>query len=207
MASSLLERMPKKAQNYAQRWMERHGVELVFGEAVVQWENPVVTESGREFTADVCYRCIGFRPSTHFFSNDLPSLPVNPVTLQVQGYENVFGCGDCSDTTEEKTAFAADLSAQLVARNIQRHMLNQPLLRYPQDVCQGRDALPDIACISLYKRDGILQINDCVITGSLAAMAKSQIEFMQLAIAGEQSWALYVWNLMELSNLWISKFL
>ena len=200
--------MPKKAQNYAQQWMERHEVELVFGEAVVQWEEDlVVTESGRKFAADLCYRCIGFRPSTHFFSHDLPSLPVDPATLQVQGYENVFACGDCSDTREEKTAFAADLSAQLAAQNIQRHVLNKPLLRYPRDVCQGRDALPDIACISLYKDDAILQINDFVMTGSLAAMAKSQIEFMQLAVAREQTWALYVWNLMELSNIWISKFL
>lgn len=211
--------MPEKAQNFAQKWLEKSGVNLIFNERIVtNQDGVVVTNTGKRFKAELIYECLGNKPnSSESLSYQLIDseiehdwngpIRVNPHTLQVEGFGNVFACGDCAKTIEEKTAFSADLSAKLAAKNIKLLSLNRPLLTFPEGVCSGQHSVPQVACVSLYKYNGILQIQGSVLTGLMAAFSKVQIEFMQLALAKEQSWALAIWPLMESFFLQVSKFL
>lgn len=211
--------MPEKAQSFARKWLEKSGVKLVFNERIITNQGGVVvTNTGKQFEAELIYECLGNKPlSSDSLSYRLAdtqvdvtwngSIRVNPHTLQIEGFDNVFACGDCAKTIEEKTAFSADLSAKLAAKNIRLLSLDRELLSYPEGVCLGQHSVPQVTCVSLYKYNGILQINGVVLTGLIAAMSKAQIEFMQLAVAKEQSWALFLWPLMESFTLQMSKFL
>jgi NADH dehydrogenase FAD-containing subunit len=108
------------------------GVELVLGEGLRELPPTVDTElstftvttnSGREITADIWFRCFGVSPVSDFLSDDLAAarradgfVEVGP-TLQVAGYDNVFAIGDVS-TADAKMAGLAGRQAQLVAENI-----------------------------------------------------------------------------------------
>ena len=54
-------------------------------------------------------------------------LQVDPETLQNPDYANIFGAGDCINTSNAKTAAAARKQAPVVAENILAYLNNQPL--------------------------------------------------------------------------------
>lgn len=203
---SLLEQMPAKAQVYALQWMKQNDVEVIFNERVTKWTPPFRTSSGREIEADLIYTCMGSRPSTIPIGSESQPFDVDPLTFQLRGFENVFVCGDCLNVAIDKTAFTAELTAQHVSKNILRHKGKQSLLKWPEGFSDG-DSIPSTFCVSLYKDDGVLQMNHSVFTGYLAAMTKSNIERLQLGLAHENRWATSLWNVLEGSNLWISKYL
>lgn len=127
-----------------------------------------------------------------------PTCAVAFATLQVLGMPNVYACGDCADVAGcPKTAFAADLQAELVAKNILRSLTSQPPLQFPQGVCFDKEKVPTICAVSLYKYDGVLVVNWVVVTGLLAAAAKALIERMQVAAARGNAVVRCVWGLME----------
>lgn len=89
------------------------------------------------------------------------------------------------------------------------------LLRYPEDLPRWRSLFlsppsrhrprasplppPTVACVSLYKWDGVLQMNGLLLTGFLAAITKVMIELFQLkaaVVGGSRVW-LRVWIVME----------
>ncbi len=83
----------------------------------------VATESGREVTADIWFRCYGVSPVSDYLAGDLTSarrpdgfIEVTP-QLQVAGQTRVFAVGDVS-TADHKHAGIASRQAQLVAGNI-----------------------------------------------------------------------------------------
>jgi apoptosis-inducing factor 2 len=83
----------------------------------------VATESGREVTADVWFRCYGVVPNSEYLGDALASarradgyIEVGP-TLQVAGQTTVFALGDLS-TADAKMAGFAGRQATTVAANI-----------------------------------------------------------------------------------------
>lgn len=52
--------------------------------------------------------------------------------MQVEGFTNVFACGDVMRSPFPKTAYTADLSAGIVAQNIVRLHKDQELLQFPK---------------------------------------------------------------------------
>jgi apoptosis-inducing factor 2 len=83
----------------------------------------VHTESGRELTADIWFRCYGVSPVSDYLAGDLATartpegfIEVTP-QLQVTGQDGVFAIGDVS-TADHKMAGIASRQAQLVAANI-----------------------------------------------------------------------------------------
>ncbi len=57
---------------------------------------------------------------------------------------------------------------------------------------------PAVAAVSLYKYDGVMQLNKLVLTGLVAAANKWFIEFVQLQIArGRWAW-ISVWMCIEM---------
>ncbi len=55
-------------------------------------------------------------------------LKVDPETLQNPDYANIFGLGDCINTSNAKTAAAARKQAPVVARNVLSHLNHEPML-------------------------------------------------------------------------------
>jgi apoptosis-inducing factor 2 len=84
----------------------------------------VKTQSGREITADIWFRCYGVAPVTDYLADDLAAarqangfLQVTP-ELRVQGQERVFALGDVTAVPEPKRAGSAGRHAEVVVANI-----------------------------------------------------------------------------------------
>ncbi|KAF5825400.1 hypothetical protein DUNSADRAFT_10606, partial [Dunaliella salina] len=76
--SKLLQRMPDKAGHTASRWLRLAGVEVLHGEKVVQWpegsrqrmcSGTLVTQSGREISADRIIDCTGTKLNTELYTS------------------------------------------------------------------------------------------------------------------------------------------
>jgi apoptosis-inducing factor 2 len=86
-------------------------------------EFTVVTEAGREITADLWFRCFGVSPVSDYLAGELAVargadgfVAVTPF-LQVTGQDKVFALGDVADA-DHKMAGIASRQAQVVAGNI-----------------------------------------------------------------------------------------
>jgi apoptosis-inducing factor 2 len=86
-------------------------------------EFTVVTQAGREITADLWFRCYGVSPVSDYLAGELAVargadgfVAVTPF-LQVTGQERVFALGDVADA-DHKMAGIAARQAQVVAANI-----------------------------------------------------------------------------------------
>ena len=168
----LLERMPPRAGKLAANWLRKKGVNVILNDRIEDWggcpesaepEPPpsggkwtLRTKLGQELHAALVYRCVGGRPCAGPVSPTSAPSALGPrgevhVTrsLQVEGLRNVFAVGDCAGTTEEKTAFSADLNATAVALNIRALHRGKPARNYPE-VVRGTDRVPAIVCVSLY---------------------------------------------------------
>lgn len=127
--------------------------------------------------------------------------------IKVEGMRGVFSAGDCTSFNEEKTALSADLAASLAARNIERLDSGMELLTYPEGVAYGASLVPTIQNVSLYKYNGILQFNSLILVGWLPAIAKLAIEMHQMMMAKEWWWAIWTWEWIEGTSMFVGKWL
>jgi len=133
----LLERNPIKASNYAKKFLEKHGAEIIFGEEVVKHETgKFITDKGRIIEAGAGLWCGGIRYNASFMKEFPPSiftekgaLKVNE-HLQLESYSNVFVGGDINNVPEEKTAQNAEHHAHVIAKNILLAKQDKPLLSH-----------------------------------------------------------------------------
>jgi NADH dehydrogenase FAD-containing subunit len=98
-------------------------------------EFTVVTEAGREITADLWFRCYGVSPVSDYLAGELATargadgfVAVTPY-LQVTGQERVFALGDVADA-DYKMAGIAGRQAQVVAANIKALIAGGDLTAY-----------------------------------------------------------------------------
>lgn len=230
----LLERMPPRAGKLAADWLKMKGVRVILNDRIEDWGGApregvalepssggkwtLRTKNGHELHASLVFPCIGGRPCAEPLRRTLPSIlgPRGEVTVddtfRVVGLHNVFAVGDCAGTAEEKNAFTADLNATAVAANIRAlHRgggeSSAVLLRaYPRAVC-GTDTVPSIAVVSLYKWNAVMQFNKLVISGALPAFVKWIIETLQVYSARGTFGFTYLWDLVEVTNLFLARFL
>ena len=98
--------------------------------------------------ASLVYPCVGGQPSAPLNANHRNlrgAINVND-ELRVEGFDNVYGAGDCASTKEEKNAFSADLNATAVVQNIRARQARRPARGYPKCVCDS-DLVPRIAVV------------------------------------------------------------
>ena len=133
--------------------------------------------------------------------------PLTFVALKVDGLRGVFSAGDCTSSNEEKTALSADLAASLAAQNIERLDGGVELMTYPEGVTYGASMVPNIQNVSLYKYNGILQFNNLILVGWLPAIAKAGIEMHQMLMAKEWWWAVWTWDWIEGTSMFLGKWL
>ncbi len=192
----LLERNPIKASNYARKFLEKHGAQIIFGERVVDHKgNMFITDKGRKIDSEAALWCAGIKCNPWFmkgfekqsFSNaqrvqehsrgfsdvftERRSLKVNPY-LQLEGFSNIFVGGDINNVQEEKTAQNAERHARLIVKNLDRLRNNKPLIAH-----KPRSA-PLV--ISLGDKYGILTFPKFAITGLFPGMLKWLIEWWVL---------------------------
>ena len=125
--TSLLSRLHKSAQRYAENFFQDNGARLLLNEKMTVKENNIyVTDKGTRIPADIVFECTGIKPNTDFleknFSNHLDErkrVKVNSY-LQLEGYPNIVALGDCNNVAEEKLAINAKRHATLAVDNIKR---------------------------------------------------------------------------------------
>ncbi|PSK88096.1 NADH dehydrogenase FAD-containing subunit [Murinocardiopsis flavida] len=132
-AAAIVPAYPDEFRAEVRRQLDDLGVELVLGTSLST--NPpsaageaapftVLTESGREITADIWFRCFGSAPATGYLGDDLAAARRGDgrldVTLELRlpGQERVFAIGDITAVPEAKRASAAGKHAEVVAANI-----------------------------------------------------------------------------------------
>ena len=71
----------------------------------------------------------------------------------------------------------------------------------------GRDAVPSIAVVSLYKWNAVMQFNMLVVGGFLPAFVKWLIEMLQVQSARRIFGFTLMWDLIETTNLFLARFL
>jgi len=176
----LLERNPVKASDYARKFLERHGAQIIFGEKVVDHKgNTFITDKGRNIHAEAGIWCAGIKCNPWFMKGfpdaiftERKALKVNSF-LQLEGYQNIFVGGDINNVPEEKTAQNAERHAHLIVKNIERLENNSSLIAH-----KPRSA-PLV--ISLGDSTGIMTLpNGRVITGFFPGVLKWLIEWWVL---------------------------
>lgn len=176
----LLERNPKKASDYARKFLEKRGAKIVFGEKVVGHEgNKFTTDKGTEIEADVGLWCAGIKCNPWFMKgfpesvfSERRALNVNEY-LQLDGFENIFVGGDINSVKEEKTAQNAERHADLIVKNMILKSNSRPLISH-----KPRSA-PLV--ISLGDNSGIMTTpNNWVFTGFFPGWLKHVIEWKAL---------------------------
>lgn len=220
-SSRVLERLPAEASAAAEKWLKDNGVKLLLGDRVENLQEAVSatangsvvtvqTRRGQSLQADLIYSCIGGKPNTGLLAGlGLESsgwqpgkaIPVEP-TLQVRGLPNfVFAAGDCAGSPEEKTALAASLSGALAGLNIKNLAAGKALLRFPQDMCHGLEAVPMVQNVSLHRKDGVMVMGSKVTTGASTASMKGMVEWFVVHDAKGTFGVHALWSWMGKMNM------
>src|SRR5690606_10776568 len=68
----IIERNPRKAIDYADKFLRRNGVKIIYGERVVgEKEREYETSSGRKLKADLVFLCTGITPNYNFMKREM----------------------------------------------------------------------------------------------------------------------------------------
>ncbi len=174
--SSLLERNPKKVCAYAEKFLRKRKVTLLFNERVTGGKaKRYQTDKNNTLTADLIFLCTGIIPNSEFLEKDLGHslnerkfLHVNK-HLQIEKHPTIFAAGDINDIKEEKTAQSAEQQAEIVYHNIRALERKEELKEYISTL------RPMV--ISLGKRRGIFIYRNFVLTGIIPCVLKRMIEW------------------------------
>lgn len=175
----LCERNKISTSRYAENFLLKKGVKLVFGEKVRKNHgNTFISDKGKEYKADIAFLCTGIKPNFEFMKKNLKrklneknQIKVNEY-MQVSGEKNIFAPGDVNDMKVEKTAQNAERQAKIVARNILSMERKEKLHKY---IFRKTPMV-----ISLGKWKGIFELDGIVFTGILPGILKSFIEWKEM---------------------------
>lgn len=172
----LIERNPRKAKEYAEKFLKNKGASIIFNERVVKSDKKgiFITNTGRKIKTDMAFLCTGIKPNFEFLKDNFSSslnkrnqVNVNSY-LQLKKNKNIFSAGDINSIKEEKTAQNAEAQAEVVVRNLINMEMGKPLCKY--------ESKPRVMVISLGKRNGILTYKNFVMTGIIPGILKGLIE-------------------------------
>lgn len=174
--SSLLERNPLKARAYAEKFLQKRGVTILFNERVTGGKaKRYQTDKKNSLTADLVFLCTGIIPNSEFLERDFGHslnqkkfLHVNSY-LQLEKNPTIFAAGDINDIKEEKTAQSAEKQAEVVCHNIRALEKKEQLQEY---VSTQRPMV-----ISLGKWHGIFIDKNFVLTGIIPSFLKRVVEW------------------------------
>lgn len=138
----LLQRNNQSAIDFAERFLKKQGVKIVYNGRVVQHHGKTfITETGTKIKADLAFMCTGICSNSDFMKkyfknklNEREQIEVNHF-LQLEGFKNkhkkhIFVCGDVNNSHEEKTAQSAEKQAMVAVENIHHLEHGEPLIEY-----------------------------------------------------------------------------
>lgn len=172
----LLERNPEKAQKYAENYLKKRKVEIIYGERMEKQEGALFfTNTGRKIHADLCFLCTGIVPNTELFQKHFASSLTERKavkidhSLRMKGSQHIFVVGDLNDLAEEKTAQSGEKQAQVAVHNIFAMEKGENLVSY--------ETFPKVMDISLGRFFGIMVYKNFVWTGRIPALLKWFVEW------------------------------
>jgi len=171
----LMERNNIKSSKYAEKFLKKRGVDIIFNERVKEFKKgKVITEKGNKLDCDFAFFTVGITPNFEFmkknFSEKLEKGIKVDQHLRVIGMKNIFAAGDIVNIKEEKTAQNAEHHANIVVKNIKNLESGINLKNY--------ESKKRLFVISLGKYNGIIEYKNFILTGFLPALAKWGIERM-----------------------------
>ena len=178
--SKVMERTPEKASAYAEKFLRKNKVILVYNEQVIEYTPVIITDKGKRIEADLVFLCTGIIPNSDFLEKNFKNIlnenkyvMVNE-HLQVLNYSNIFAAGDVNNTEVEKTAQNAIQQAKIIISNIRALEKNKVLKKY----AQRKTPL----VISLGKWDGVFIFHDIVVHGFIPGLMKTIIEKWEMKV-------------------------
>lgn len=162
------------------------------------------TKKGMIIEAELCYNCTGPTPwgDTKILDEgkEVASTLRIIKSMNLKSDIAIYAAGDAINTGGSRTAFVAELQAELAAKNIQK-LVQEPsgsnLHVYPNSL-SGCSSVPSLYCVSLGPYDGIMVVNRLVFYGffggKLAALAKWFIESSKLLELQRNILAIYFWK-------------
>ena len=172
----LMERMNKKTQRYAENFLKKGGVKILFDERVKDKRGKdFITEKGTKIKANLVFFCTGIKPNSQLIESSFKgkldernNIKVNN-NLQLEGFKNIFSAGDVNSIREEKTAQNAEEQAEIIVKNIYNLENKRKLEKY--------ESKPRIMVISLGKYDGIFTYKNFSFSGLIPAFLKWFVEW------------------------------
>jgi len=177
---ALMERNHPKTRKYAEKFLKKHGVKILFEERVKAAEKSrtkkiLITEKGTKIQCDMPFICIGIKPNYELMKKNFKKLlternqiKVNEY-LQVEGCNNIFCGGDIAGIKEEKTAQTSERHADIITDNINNLEEKRALEKYKSK------KKPMV--ISLGKYDSIFEYKNFVLVGLIPAFLKWFVEW------------------------------
>jgi len=177
-----LTRNNQKAIDFAERFLAKHGVKIMYNERVMSHNGKTfITDGGKKIKADLAFLCTGIRSNSDFMKkyfktklNEREQIEVNAF-LQLEGSGNIFVCGDVNNSHEEKTAQSAEKQAMVAVENMYR--LEQSLQHHAQQLLVAYYPTKKPMVISLGKWCGILEWGRFTWCGILPGILKNLVEW------------------------------
>jgi len=171
----LIERNPKMASFFAEKYLRSKGVRLIFNEKVVDREGKeYVTSEGRRINSDVCIWSTGLSFDRSLFRGFEDSCFTGKNTLKVNehlhliDHPDIFVGGDIAGMDEEKTGHNADSHSKVIADNVIRSSESLSLKRYTNVKIPLFISLGDV--------NGLISFNPLAIPGPVPAVVKYLLE-------------------------------
>ncbi len=173
--NKLIERNPKKASKYAEKFLIRNNIKIIYDERVIKINKKTfITNKKNKIKADMAFLCTGITANYEFMKNNFSKylnekdqIKVNQY-LQLKKYDNIFAAGDINNVNLEKTAQNAIAQAKIIVKNIKTIKENKLLQSYK--------AKQTPLVISLGKYNGIFSWGKFVFTGIIPGILKTLIE-------------------------------
>jgi len=175
----LMERTPKKASNYAEKYLKGKGVKIIFNTRVSKFHKKMVElDSGEQIKCDLVFLAVGITPHSEMIRNEFKKyldekgfISVNEF-LQLKNHKNIFVCGDAAKVNEEKTARHAVHQAKAIICNVRAMEGGGKMKKYV-----GEES-PLV--ISLGKWNGLFVYKNFVLTGIIPGLLKTAIEIREM---------------------------
>ncbi len=114
-SDALLDGSPEKARRKALEQLTAKGVTVKFNRRFAQDGDLYrCSISGETIQPDIAYVCVGMVPNSEFLKSELPSIlndrgliKVDSDNMQVEGYDNLYALGDCSNLDYRKHGYLA----------------------------------------------------------------------------------------------------
>ncbi|KAG9137285.1 hypothetical protein Leryth_014914 [Lithospermum erythrorhizon] len=174
--SRLLEFVGEKASKKAHKWLNKKNVEIILGQSVnlnSKTNGVYHTSGGQSIIADCHFLCVGKPIASSWLKDtmlhnclDNKGRLMVDENMRVKGYRNIFAVGDITDVKEMKQGYLAQMHSGVVAKSI-KSLVNG------KEKLEAYKGGPQMAIVSLGRKEAVAQISSMTMSGCLPGKMKS----------------------------------